>query len=245
MEITARLVVQKTKTEIDLEFTILPSAVVVDRDIEERCSIFLESMTKRVEVLEQALPLKTDKTTSDALDVKLNTLMDKVEEAFSDIGTVGKKLDLMRNEAIEIEKRKYNIVVRGLNEDDSLSIDQIASELLESIEVSPEFLKAERLGAKRSDGKPRPLRIRFKDLNVKELALRNATKIRKAIPEKVHFNINTVFICNDMTKLQRDADIELRKKLEERRKVDPNWVIKNGAIVKKHHGPPEDPGGHC
>ena len=52
-----------------------------------------------------------------------------------------------------------------------------------------------------------------------------------------------VFITPDMTKLQRDADIELRKKLAEKKKDDPSWIIKNGRIIKKSAVPHGDPGG--
>lgn len=77
----------------------------------------------------------------------------------------------------------------------------------------------------------------------RELALKHATKIRKVSPLSVPFNPLTVFICPDMTKLQRDADIELRKKLTEKRQDDPNWVIQSGRIVRRERIPPSDPGG--
>ena len=56
-------------------------------------------------------------------------------------------------------------------------------------------------------------------------------RVRNA--QKVHFNPKTVFIGPDHTKLEREQDIKLRKELAKKRESDPNWLIKNGRIVRK------------
>ena len=108
--------------------------------------------------------------------------------------------------------------------------------------LSLRFSRIDRLGAKRSDEKPRPLRIRLESSNLKDQAVKNAVRIRK-VDGDFHFNKNMIFITPDMTKFQRDADIELRKKLFEKKLDDPSWIIKNGRIVKKSTVPQADPGG--
>ena len=56
-------------------------------------------------------------------------------------------------------------------------------------------------------------------------------RVRNA--QEVHLNPKTVFIGPDHTKLEREQDIKLRKELAKKRESDPNWLIKNGRIVRK------------
>ena len=154
----------------------------------------------------------------------MNVVMTQVSEAFEDISRLSNKMELMRNEATETERRRNNIIVCGLPEDSDLSNDQLATEILNAINVEPNFSRTERLGAIRSDGKPRPLRIRLGSSILKDQAVKSAARIRK-VDGDFHFNKSMVFIKPDMTKLQRDADIELRKKLAEKRQDDPNSSV--------------------
>ena len=163
------------------------SAVSVDRDIEERCSIYLESVTNRIVQLENLAPLKADKVALDACETKMNVVINQVSEAFEDISRLSNKMELMRNEAAETERRKNNIIIRGLPEDSDLTNDQLATEILNAINVEPNFSKTERLGAKRSDGKPRPLRIRLGSSNLKDQAVKNAARIRRVIGARQKF----------------------------------------------------------
>jgi len=75
----------------------------------------------------------------------------------------------------------------------------------------------------------------------KDKAIKCGPKIRHSTSSS--FNSKTIFITPDMTKLQRDDHVALRKQLAEKRRQDPNWVIRNGKLTKKPTGPQEDPGG--
>ena len=111
----------------------------------------------------------------------------------------------------------------------------------ESIEVSQEIVKTERLGRIRTDGKLRPLRMYLTNTQTRKMALKNATQIRKNPVMGAKFDPRTVFICPNLTKQQRDADIEHRKQSAEKRKDDPNWIIQKGRIIRRSRTFPVDP----
>ena len=115
----------------------------------------------------------------------------------------------------------------------------MASEVLTAIEVSPEIVKTKRLGRIRTDGKPRPLRIHLTNTLTWEIALKNATKIRKTPVTGAKFDPR-IGRFNKIATLH--ADIELRKQLAEKRKGDPNWIIQEGRIIRRSRTFPVDPG---
>lgn len=111
----------------------------------------------------------------------------------------------------------------------------MANEVISGVGLNVEWEKVERLGKIREDGKARPIRIRFRREEDKSNVIRNATKIRKA--KAVSFDTKTVFITPDMTKLQRNEDLELRKSLSEKRLTDPNWIIWSTGQKEIRSGP--------
>ena len=114
-------------------------------------------------------------------------------------------------------------------------------EVLGNIGASAQVDKVERLGKKRQDGKSRPVRVKFVDSSARDKAIKCGPKIRQS--SSSCFNTKSIFITPDMTKLQRDDDVALRRQLVEKRKDDPNWVIRNGKLIKRPTGPQGDPGG--
>ena len=75
------------------------------------------------------------------------------------------------------------------------------------------YIKIDRLGKIREDGKLRPMRIRMQKEEDKLPVIRNAPKIRKAW--HISFDTVTIFITPDTTKPQREQDFNLRKSLSE------------------------------
>jgi hypothetical protein len=93
----------------------------------------------------------------------------------------------------------------------------------------------------------RPIRIKFEDLDAKKNVLKSAPKIRLErtdlhTEDIVIVNMidsKQVFIVPDKTKMEREADVELPKNLDAKRKDFPQdkWKIRRGKIVKV---PPSD-----
>ena len=76
------------------------------------------------------------------------------------------------------------------------------------------------------------IRLILKSTEDRNTVLKNAVKIRKAT--STLYNPKTIFLVPDMTPLEREADLALRKKLKETRDQNPNdkFGIKKGKIVK-------------
>ena len=88
----------------------------------------------------------------------------------------------------------------------------------------------------------RPIRIKFEDLDAKKKVMKNGPKIRNEQPDQREkdiaivnmIDLKQIFIVPDKTKMEREADVELRKSLEAKKKDFPQdkWKIRGGKIVK-------------
>ena len=78
----------------------------------------------------------------------------------------------------------------------------------------------------------RPLRVNLDDENEKWQVIKNATKVRKVKTEL--YDVTKIFIVPDLTQLEREAEMELRKNLKQIRDQNPGtkFLIKKGKIVK-------------
>ncbi len=209
-------------------------AIRDDREIEEKCKAYFEEMNKRVEVLENEMPKKADKAVVDQLCSDINNLKTEMQGAHSDVSTLSDRLELIRKENEEKEKRKNNIVVHGLPEKENIPDEEIADELLSVIQVRARPRHVERLGQNRFDNpevKGRPLRMVMENDTAKSEVMKNATKVRRG--QTTSFDCKTVFINPDYTKLEREDSKKLREQLKKKRETDPNWIIRNFKIVRK------------
>ena len=235
------------------------TAIKAEFEIEERCSAYMETMTKRLDKMQDDIDLKADKATVDNLCADMISTESKLKGANEDIAKLADRLDLMYQEADEIEKRRKNLVIRGLPEhvkprkendksdDENISKQadlKACGELIKSLGFNDMKLSTvHRLGKPNPDGKPRPLKMMLDSEDDKSQLLRSGPKLRHVDPELVSFNPKTVFICPDMTILQREADVKLRDDLRKKRIEDPNWIIKGKKLFLRKTPPPHPPEG--
>ena len=146
----------------------------------------------------------------------------------------------------EIDKRKMNLVVFGMNEvvdsENSWSTTEKINKDIEDITeiiknelgvgISPRngIIDARRLGMKKSD-KPRPLKIEFKDIQTKRDVLTNARKLR----DSENPQAKNMYINPDLSEKQRELDSALRAKMWTMRGEGQNVIIRKGAIVTADH----------
>jgi hypothetical protein len=194
---------------------------------------------------------KTTEAMAKATDTKLETIVESclvegieksVESKFNDQAKVVKE-DVA--EALEIEKRRSNLVFHGLKET-VVSLDQIGDTVLDKSpdqEMVEEVLKAGlRLDASRHleevqrigryvEGKTRPLRVRVKTIEAKNEILKRARDLRDTEQYK------QVYIAPDLTRKQQTVDKDLRDKLKQfRAEGHENVKIKQGKVVKNESG---------
>lgn len=139
-----------------------------------------------------------------------------------------KKEDIL--ESVEIEKRKMNIMLMGVSEDDRDKevVDDILVKLggqkgLSSVSCF------DRLG--RKSDKIRPIRVTLSNLDAKYEILAKARTL------KMYEEYKRVFCVPDLTRKQQGEDKVLRSKLKEMRECgDKDVRIKRGKIVKNVNG---------
>ena len=226
------------------------AAIRADWEIEEKCAVYMSSITTRMDDMQKEIDCKADKAVVDNICADVIASKNLIKGANDDIAKLSDRFDLLRYEAEEIQKRKKNLVIRGIPEfgkdtsdsdsdDDSTLSDlgmsdiEACKQLFRKIGVSATPKAAYRLGKKNPDGKPRPLKVLLPSEEDKALALKKGPKVRDISPSDVCFDPTRVFISPDMTLLQREEDVKLRKELKEKRQSDPNWVIKGKKVVRR------------
>ena len=122
-------------------------------------------------------------------------------------------------EMLEREKRRNNLIIRGLTEstdcDENAEVDRIMETLVE--EVTIRYRIVGRVGRQEKEDKTRcrPLRIRVEDLEQKRrlLAVARGKKLKEAKDD----TLRRVYIAPDLTRMQQEEDKKLRDKLKELR----------------------------
>jgi PHD-finger len=177
---------------------------------------------------------------SKELDTKLEIiieakLVESVEELKKSkesepIMVAGLKRDEVLEE-IEIEKRRLNLVIMGIKEENE---DETAVKDLFTVLVGSKAVKAvisvERIGRTQA-GKIRPIRVRMINSDSKLDVLKACSDLRK------HEEYKKVYISPDLTRKQQEADKLIRDKLKEMRNGGETDIrIKKGKIVKNSSG---------
>lgn len=136
-------------------------------------------------------------------------------------------------EALEMERRKMNLVIHGVPETDAeQDIEQVAEILGMGLHMDFERHVASmvRIG-KLEDNKARPLRIVVKSLDGKKEILSRAKDLKEVEKYK------RMFISPDLTRKQQRVDKELRTELKKFREQGEDTArIRYGKIVKNVNG---------
>ena len=171
--------------------------------------------------LETKINLKADKTVVDTLESNQRSMDIKMEGLAEDISKLNKKLELMYSEDEAKADRASNVVVRG--DPEAADIKKTIKDILEHLRVDtePEFIT--RMGAPRSDGSGRPIKVVLKNSEFRNALLRNKKSIRNMrVSESENFDPQTTFIMEDQTVLEREREKEnkLRELLKEKRETE-------------------------
>lgn len=194
------------------------SAVKADWDIESRCNMYFEQVTRRIDTLEASLQQKADRKDIHPL-VKTS-----VEEVLNQ------------------EKRRNNVVAFNLEEagiSTNLKQEREQADLNSFLEVcnnicvkavSPGDLKSvTRLGKKLTD-KPRPLLVEFADHDLKREVMKNLPKLAEC-EEK----LKRVRVKHDMSKGERE---EAKRLYEQAKEQEAKCKQDGGKFLYRVRGPP-------
>jgi hypothetical protein len=136
-------------------------------------------------------------------------------------------------EALEIERRKCNLVIHGMPETDAEQDVGCVVEMMDEVlhmDFTRNVDKVERIG-RLVEGRVRPLRVMLKRLEGKKEILARAKLLKEV--EK----FKKMFISPDLTRKQQEKDKELRRQLKLIRETGVMGArIKNGKVIKNETG---------
>ena len=136
-------------------------------------------------------------------------------------------------EALEIERRKCNLIIHGVEESDAeKDVEAVINILGEGLHLDFErhVDKVMRIG-RLTPGKVRPVRLLLKKLDSKKEILSRAKQL------KMNESFKRMFISPDLTRRQQEFDRDLRVQLKRIREEGENEArIKSGKIIKNMRG---------
>jgi PHD-finger len=141
-----------------------------------------------------------------------------------------KTVQIEINECMEREKRKKNLVIVGIEENDD---DDIVANKVSEVVRSTGGDKFEIIGrvGKKLGNKPRLIRVCIEDGEDRTKILKGAVNLRNVT------GLERVFVMPDLTKMQQETEKKLRDKLKEIRQAGENDAkINKGDIVKFVNG---------
>ena len=172
----------------------------------------------------------------------MGTVKSKLETIETSINKIcHKEISESINEKNEIDKRKMNLMIFGLEENhdpgwdneqkieqDLKIVENIVKEEL-GVGLSPRrgIVDVRRMGIKKPN-RNRPLRVTFSDIQVKRDVLTNGRKLRQSSTGA----LNKVYINPDLTPAQREIEKELRDEMWKRREAGEKVIISKGKLVE-------------
>ena len=134
----------------------------------------------------------------------------------------------------ESEERSKNVLIFGLDEQDSESIEERVAEIFEAVNEKPRPDTVTRVGKKTTDNN-RPVIVKFSSASIAMGILRKSQTLRST--EK----FKKVFVSPDRSILQRNKHRQLVTELKRRAGEDKGrrYYIRDGQIQSEERGVPE------
>ena len=214
-------------SKVNKRVTSLDTAVV---DIQN--GVFTESMVKTVEGILQEVTESDEQQVSGATHDNIKDMLDKDR----------------KNQIEELEdrlRRKKNLIVFRLPEDQNKTTDQNKAEDIKSVDkileetgVKTKPKDIRRLGKAKTDGKDRPLRIIFESEKERDETMFGIINISKEKKERDDRLCSSLSVRRDLTKVEREEENNLFAELKRRKEESQasgddkaKWVMRRGKIM--------------
>lgn len=198
-----------------------------ERQIEERCAVFMQAMENRTVTLETEIKTKVSSDqVKEIVESVINESKNKVTTDTNRVDldiaqTVEKKVSEIRESTI----KEKNIIMYGISEtndkipavrkeSDTRYVEQLTTFLDINCERYENVIRLGKSGEKTE--KPRPLKVTFKTTDDKKCFMKNLSKL-KGIDENSPFT--KIGVTHDMTKSEREAN---KAKLNEAKEKNDN-----------------------
>lgn len=156
----------------------------------------------------------------------------EVKKMKSHLDSTVREMKEEMEENLEIERRKMNIIIHGLQDKDGEADVEEVMKLLDEglhLDYSRHVEGMVRIGRGVVDQKPRPLKILLKRAESRKEILIRAKDLKRVEA------YSKVYITPDLTRKQQEKDKELRWHLKKAREEgEPNARIRNGKVVVKN-----------
>ena len=161
-------------------------------------------------------------------------LKEQEEERGTDLRTNDKEIQQKMIEMLDREKRRENIIIRGIKvsteKEERKVVETILEELIPEVEIKYEIMG--RVG-RQEQLIPRPLRIHIQDGEHRRRLLNRGKQLKTAEDD----TLKKIYLAPDLTRLQQEEDKKLRDKLKElRNSGSKNIRITKGEIVTEEGG---------
>ena len=157
----------------------------------------MESMHKKFVKIEESFELKVDKSAHDSFATKIESLNTQINGLCSDIIDLYKKFDLLHKEPQEIEKRKNNLIIRGLPENSDVDDDQLVHEVFFAISVTMSLLMCHVLARNVMMTRVDQLELQCQMRKQNEMLSRESPTLRSVDSDDFTFDPKIVFIVPD------------------------------------------------
>ena len=138
--------------------------------------------------------------------------------------------EFLKDERAEIEKRKNNVVFRGVKEGKGEHDKEAVAKLIKAMNLEIEPVRTLRIG-RYVENSFRPMKVVFKCESDRNQVLTNNKKIRNL--NDLSLWPRNIYIIPDYTQLQREKEAMLLSDLDKKRESDPNgrYTIKGDKVV--------------
>ena len=199
---------------------------------QEKIQIDLENA--RDDILTNAVDIAAVQDEVQSFEVNLRPVVEAnkldIVNLAKDVKTLQNTLNNFVSEPSELDKRKFNLVISGLPENNPDNTSDLVTLVVDklNLEGGCPFKDVRRLGKIRDDGRPRLTRITVTSLQHKEQILKKCKSMRNLASDGLPYNPATVYITNDQTNLQRLRAFKAREHRRRRRDLDASTNANNG-----------------
>ena len=215
-------------------------AVQTDMEIKERCDMYMAKFSERMEALETEVKKKANKSVVDKLQTRLDVFEESGEVKQREFEAKMKEtIAEMRNEQVEIERRRANLIIYKQAETEDVGIEsgrtadkRTVEGMFRDLQIDVKARFITRLG-KKIEGQDRPIKVIMTCEADKIRVIDRITELRRSTEEGDKATLRQLHIVADMTATQRLERKTLIQELERRRAAgEDDIVIRNNRIVK-------------
>lgn len=230
----AKCVEDMKKVKVDDQATIIDLQKKLIDAKDSQIEKLQESVKSSVKCVEDKV-----KTFSSVLQKEMETQRIDVQKSVADVQKSvssafnTKKVGDAVKHAVEKDERGKNVVIFGVPEDITQTLETCVGGVLEHLGQKPRIVDCCRLG-KEQEGAVRPVKVTLSNSSVATELLRKS-KVLKDVEE-----CRQIFICPDRTVEQRKVQKGLIDQLKKKRTEHPGarYSIRNGRVVLSENSPP-------